>query len=220
MPGDSTSTNTLEVTLKSLKLRPGMLLQIQPMHDGAAWVEAQFLAGLPGKGIMTAPHNINYEMKAGVDFSIRGFTGQHDFEFASRVLQSFTDPFPYALLCYPDKVEARVVRKAMRMKAQLPATAARQGKPALPVHLIDLSVAGAMIQSSQALGTTGDQLDLGFSLVVENNTMNFQLVAQIAHSTEADDGFRLGLMFKNITQNDKLALHYFAASSAEDNLAT
>lgn len=219
MPGDSTSTNTLEVTLKSLRLRPGMLLQIQPMRGGAAAVEAQFLAALPGKGIMVAPHNIDYEIVASADYGVKGFTGQHDFEFATRVLQTFTDPFPYALLCYPEKVDARVVRQAMRMNAQLPATATPNGKDAVAVKLIDLSVAGALIRSAEPLGTIGDQLGLGFSLLVENNMIDLQLVAQIAHSSEADDGFRVGLMFKNVSRNDTLALHCFALSSAAESAA-
>jgi hypothetical protein len=221
MPSDSTSTELSEVSLKSLKLRSGMHLQLKPMRDGADGVEAQFLAALPGKGIMTAPHNADYQMKAGEDYSVCGFTGQHDFQFASRVLQTFTDPFAYALLAYPDKVEARSVRKAMRMKALLPARAKPQDHAdSFTVILVDLSVSGAMIRSPQSLGNTGDQIDLSFMLDVENSKVQLRIAAQIAHSVEGPDGIRVGLMFKNLEQNDRLALQCFVMASAEDGAAS
>jgi hypothetical protein len=218
MPSDSIGTDLSEVSLKSLKLRSGMHLQIRPAKNSAEWVEAQFLAALPGKGIMTAPHNGDYQVKSGEDFSIRGFTGQYDFQFASRVMQTFTDPFTYVLLAYPDKVEARAVRKAMRMKALLPARAKpHDQEDSFTVILIDLSVAGALIRSPQSLGNTGDQIDLNFALDVENSTVELRLAAQIAHSAEGTDGVRVGLMFKSLEQNDRLALHCFAMASAEES---
>jgi hypothetical protein len=221
MPSDSIGTDLSEVSLKSLKLRSGMPLQIRPMQDSAEGVEAQFLAALPGKGIMTAPHNADYRMKAGENCSVCGFTGQYDFQFASRVLQTFTDPFAYALLAYPDKVEARAVRKAMRMKALLPARAKPQGQEdSFTVILVDLSVAGAMIRSPQSLGNTGDQIHLSFMLDVENSKVQLRVVAQIAHSAEGSDGIRIGLMFKNLESNDRLALHCFSLAAANEGVAT
>lgn len=218
MLSDSIGADLSEVSLKSLKLRSGMHLQIRPVNDSAEWVEVQFLAALPGKGIMTAPHDGNYQVKPGEDYSVRGFTGRYDFQFASRVLQMFTDPFAYALLEYPDTVEARAVRKAMRMKALLPARAKPHGlDDSFTVILVDLSVAGALIRSPQSLGNTGDQIDLNFALDVENSTVELRLAAQIAHTAEGTDGIRVGLMFRNLEQNDRLALRCFAMASDEEN---
>lgn len=216
MSDDATLPQISEINLRTLKLQPGTMLQIQHASDGATLSEAQFIAALPGKGVMTAPHDSELEMEVGEEYHIRGFTGQYDFLFSSRVLQNFTAPFPYALLAYPEHVKARLVRKAMRMKTLLPATVSSQEhKTPLPVTLIDLSAAGAMINAPQTMGSTGKQLDLRFSVEIDNHKIDLKLLAQIAHSAETTDGCRVGLMFKGLAPNDKMALQCFVMSLAQ-----
>lgn len=216
MPGEAISTSVSEVSFKDLKMRPGTLVQIEPESGGIEAIEAQFIAVLPGKGIMLSPHEIAEEPAVGENHTIRGFTGQYDFIFSASVLQNFKAPFAYALFAYPQKVKARLVRKAMRMKALLPATIGTAGRDgALPVTLLDFSVAGAMIKVPHALGANGESLELGFSFDVDDSRINLKLAAQIAHSGDTPDGYRVGLMFTGLSANDKMALRCFAASLSE-----
>jgi hypothetical protein len=62
-------------------------------------------------------------------------------------------------------------------------------------------------------------VDLSFALDIENSKVELRLAAQIAHSGEGADGIRVGLMFKNLAQNDMLALQCFAMASAEEGAA-
>lgn len=216
MSGEGISTSVSEVSFKELKMRPGTLVQIGPEAGSHGAIEAQFVATLPGKGIMLSPYDSPEELAVGENHVVRGFTGQYDFVFSASVLQNFKAPFAYALFAYPEKVQARLVRKAMRLKTSLPANiGAPGGNGALPVTLLDFSVAGAMIKAPQALGANGESLELAFSFDIDNSRINLKLAAQIAHSGDTPDGYRIGLMFSGLSTNDKMALRCFAASLSE-----
>lgn len=217
MPNDSTSAVS-DISLKSLKLRPGMSLQVQRSGQDARR-EAQFLAAIDGKGVMVGPHTSvgATGMKAGEDYLVRGFTGQYDFSFSGRVIQTFEEPFTYALLAYPGAVQARLVRRAMRMKTSVSAVATPEGAAASPATLIDVSVAGAMVKAPAQLGPVGASLTLAFSVEVDGTRANLSLAAAICHSNRCDsgEGYNVGLAFKSATANDKLVLHYLVQSGAE-----
>ena len=217
MPNESTSAVS-DISLKSLKLRPGMSLQVQRSGQDASR-EAQFLAAIDGKGVMVGPHTSAGAtgMKAGEDYLVRGFTGQYDFAFSGRVIQTFEEPFTYALLAYPSAVQARLVRRAMRMKTSVPALATPEGAAAASVTLIDVSVAGAMVKSPAQLGAVGAGVTLAFSVDIDKSRANLGLAASICHSNRCDsgEGYNVGLVFKSATANDKLVLHYLVQSGTD-----
>ncbi len=223
MSDDSTVTEVAEVSFESLKLRPGMHLQIRHAAQKSPHGEVQLIGAVRGQSIMVAlkgDNGVKTGLEAGKDYVIRGFSGQHDFSFSSHVTQIFKAPFPYAMLVYPGTVEARVVRKAIRIKTSLPATVSPQGKNMpLPVTLADLSVAGAMLDSSARLGNPGEVVNLSFSVDFENNKIELALAATIRYANQSDSGsgFSIGVEFKDVTQNDKLVLHYVAQSYATDD---
>lgn len=215
MSNESTLAAVTDVSLKSLKLRPGMSLQVQRAGQDASR-EAQFLAAIDGKGVMVGPHTTAGAtgMKAGEDYVVRGFTGQYDFSFSGRVIQTFEEPFTYALLAYPSAVKGRLVRRAMRMKTSVPALATPENTPAAAVTLIDVSVAGAMIKSPAQLGAVGSSMTLAFSVDVDKTSANVSLAGSICHSNRCDsgEGYNIGLAFKSVAANDKLVLHYLVQS--------
>src|ERR1035437_8629164 len=114
---------TQTLGFKALKLRVGLALQAQGVAAGARKEEAQFLAAVDLKGIMLGPYRSGdtIALTSGSEYIIRGFTGQYDFSFNTKVIQTFEKPFIYALLEYPPTVNARLVRCAMRMKTSFPA---------------------------------------------------------------------------------------------------
>jgi hypothetical protein len=211
-----------EVDLQTLRLRPGIFLQTQHVAANSPKFESQFIAAIDGKGIMLAPFEVagvKTGMKAGEEYLIRGFTGQHDFSFSSQVILIFELPFAYTLLAYPSTVKIKTVRKSMRMKTSLPATVSPRGqKTPVAATLIDLSVAGAMIKSPSSLSAVGSQVDLNFSVEFEGDVVDLVIVATICHGKQSDpeEGFMIGLSFKDMPRNDKLILHYFTQLLAEE----
>lgn len=222
----STETNThdtvLRMPLKALALRSGMALQTRRLVEGTSKKEAQYFGAIEGKGVMVGPHSSDATqtgLEAGEVCVVRGFTGQYEFSFISKVLQTFEKPFAYALLAYPAQVDAKKVRQSLRTKVSWP-TSARpltQGANATPheaaaqlVDLVDLSTDGAMVRTDQALGAVGQHVQLVMDLNVESQAVQLELRGRICHHNRAPDetDYFVGLAFETTSQNDRLLLNY------------
>jgi PilZ domain len=221
MPNDTNHAPVTDVGLRSLKLRPGVALQTQGVAPGSPKLEAQFLAAIEGKGVMVGPQAASSGkslLKAGDEYTVQGFTGQHDFSFKAQVIQTFDVPFVYALLVYPKVVQARMVRRSMRMKTSLPATVSLPGgSRVVSAMLIDVSPFGAMVHAPGIVGVIGDLVNLAVGVDFEGELVNLAIPAVLCHSHQADagDGVHVGLSFKTVSQRDRLILHYLAQSSTD-----
>ncbi len=205
--------------LKALGLRTGMALQTRRLVEGASKKEAQFFGAIEGKGVMVGPlgpDGVKTELDEGEICVVRGFTGQYEFSFLSKVLQTFQKPFAYALLAYPAQVDATLVRQSMRTKTSWPTTVhvpPKNGQAdAGPqdATLVDISLQGAMIKTDSALGTVGDTITVGIAITFDNTPVLLSLAAGICHNNRGtnDPAYYIGLAFKNLTQHDKLVLHF------------
>lgn len=222
MNPDISSATVSTLPLRALRLRPGMALQTRRIVEGASKKESLFLAAIEGKGVMVGPvgpDGAKTGLEEGEVCIVRGFTGQHEFSFLSRVLQTFERPFAYALLQYPKHADARLVRQSMRIKTSMPAVVLLPDDDATQtpdsnVTLIDVSTAGAMVRSTTSLAAVGTELVLSFSVDFESAPVHLSLRCAICHSnpTSERDGFFTGLAFKALTQHDKLVLHYMTES--------
>lgn len=213
-----------EIDLKTLKLRAGMFLQTQRMEKNSPNYEAQFLGVIEGKCLMVVPVgtlSIKNGMKSGETFIIRGFTGQYDFYFTTKVIQAFDftfrEPsFAYAVLSYPESVEARKVRNSIRIHTSLPATVTGiADRKAQSATLLDLSADGALGRSGEALGAVGDAVSLEFSIGPDGVLSYVVIVARVCHVHIGDDGYLTGLLFENISSADRLMIREFVLANAE-----
>jgi hypothetical protein len=215
----ATTPDVNRVPLKTLGLRTGMALQTRRLAEGASKKEAQFYGAIEGKGVMVGPlgpDGVKTELDEGDVCVVRGFTGQYEFSFLSKVLQTFQKPFAYALLAYPAQVDATLVRQSMRTKTSWPSSVhvpPKNGAPDLgqqDASLVDISMQGAMIKTQSALATVGDQVTLGLTVTFDNAPVQLELAATICHNNRgaSDNAYYIGLAFKNLTQHDKLVLHF------------
>jgi len=209
--------------LKALGLRTGMALQTRRLVEGASKKESQFFGAIEGKGVMVGPmgpEGVSTELDDGEVCVVRGFTGQYEFSFLSKVLQTFQKPFAYALLAYPAQVDARLVRQSMRTKTSWPTTVQTVPKdglaaPApLEATLVDISMHGAMIKATSSLSTVGDLVTLGMTVTFDDAPVTLNVAASICHNNRsaADSAYYVGLAFRNLTQHDKLVLNFVTQS--------
>ncbi len=205
--------------LKALGLRTGMALQTRRLVEGATKKESQFFGAIESKGVMVGPmgaEGVKTELEEGEICVVRGFTGQYEFSFLSKVLQTFQKPFAYALLAYPAQVDATLVRQSMRTKTSWPTTVQVPAKNDAPetspmtATLVDISMQGAMIKTESALSTVGDKVNLCIAMNFDNAPAPLNVVASICHNNRSlkDDNFYIGLAFTNLTQQDKLLLNF------------
>lgn len=215
MDADTAQPEVKRMPLKALGLRTGMALQTRRLKEGASKKESQFFGAIEGKGVMVGPigaEAIQTGLEEGEVCVVRGFTGQYEFSFLSKVLQTFEKPFAYALLAYPAQVDAHLVRKSMRIRTSWPSTVTlpEPGAAAIAVQLIDMSASGAMIKAPTGLSSLGAMVQLGMAIELDGNPAALQLQASICHNNRAtqDDGYFVGLAFKNLSQQDRLVLNY------------
>jgi hypothetical protein len=160
-------------------------------------------------------------MKAGETFVVRGFTGQYDFHFVSKVIQAFDFTFrepyyAYAVLSWPESVQARKVRNSLRIRTSLPATlTAVATREAQPVTIVDLSADGALVRSGDTAGAIGDLVSLEFSLGEDGALSYVVAVARICHVHVGDEGCLSGLLFEQISPSDRVLVREFVVSQAD-----
>lgn len=222
MPNDLKRGESLDVSMKALRLRPGIVLNIQRMREGAPVIGAKFIAAIESKGVMLTPSVMDghkTEINIGEEYLIQGFTGQTDFSFTAPVLNVFKAPFAHALFAYPATVNAKEVRKSMRMKTALPATISPRGEEnPLKVSIVDLSIDGAMISSPGFLGGVGNLFDLVIPIQFDDVNNSLHIVAKLRHRTGTDnEGGKIGLSFENLSWEHKLLLNYFLGRITEEN---
>ncbi len=202
-----------QLPLKAMRLRAGMALQTKRLVAGSTKREGQFLAAMEGKGVMVGPQGPDGEQTGLVEGEIcvvRGFTGQYEFSFLSKVLQTFEKPFPYALLAYPKHVDARLVRRSMRTKADWPTQVWRDDAPAQrhAARLLDVSATGAMVQLPVNLSIVGQPVRLAMEAELDGDTQRLEVAAMVCHASAAPGGgYHLGVAFTDLTPQDKLVLH-------------
>ena len=164
-----------------MRLRAGMTLQTKRLVQGSTLKDAQFLAAIESKGVMVGPvgpDGVSTGLEVGEVCIVRGFTGQHEFSFLSKVLQTFETPFAYALLSYPKQVDARQVRQSMRIVTSLPAQLREPGQSVMSAQettLIDISTAGAMVRTS-----TGHLVGMAFTGLTRQDKLMLHYITRIA----------------------------------------
>jgi hypothetical protein len=210
--------------LKALKLRAGLFLQTQRLVGGSPLYEAAFLGAIEGKALFLVPvgtFSIKAGMKAGDHFVVRGFTGQYDFQFEAKVVQAFDFTFrepayAYAVLEYPQVVQARKVRNSLRIRTSTPVTATpRNGQPACEARMLDISVDGALLRAPVDLGWVGELVHVAFSLGGDEDLAYLEGLARICHRREDADGLLFGLLFENLNERDRLRLREFVLDASE-----
>lgn len=216
--------NLIRLSFKALGMRTGMALQTRRLIDGASKKESQFFGAIESKGVMVGPmgpDGVKTELEEGEVCVVRGFTGQYEFSFLSKVLQTFEQPFAYALLAYPNQVDARMVRQSLRTKTSWPTQVGAAGTDFGPgqtlqaVTLLDLSLQGAMIEAPSALGAIGDVIPFAMWVDVDGSPATLSVRARICHNNKsvAVLGFLVGMAFTDLTQQDKLLLHFLTQAS-------
>lgn len=222
---ETTQEIVTRLPLKSLGLRTGMALQTRRLVEGASKKESQFFGAIESKGVMVGPlgpEGVKTELEEGEVCVVRGFTGQYEFSFLSKVLQTFEKPFAYALLAYPAQVDARKVRQSMRTKTswptrvRLPASPGAAAGETCDVTLLDLSLQGAMVEARSPLGAIGDEITVQMNAQVEHAPALLNMTARICHNNRSGNGqtYCIGMAFRGITQQDKLLLHYLTQTAA------
>lgn len=134
---------------------------IQHFSTIIGWVKDEYLiVKVPFES--NAPISIN----EGDKLTIRVFSGVNVCSFSCMVQRVFPRPLFYAHLTFPRSIQGTSLRAAMRVKVDIPAQVTTQSG-ATSVFLVNLSVSGALIESSKQLPDGDAQVGLSFYLIAQ-----------------------------------------------------
>jgi hypothetical protein len=209
-----------EVAFSTLKLRPGVRLQLQDRQRVSRALVAEFAAAIRDKSIfvsLLAEAGVSERLQAGEQFQVGGFNGLCEFVFTSQVMQVMTDPFYYIQMSYPEVVRIKVVRDVMRFECAISVVAIQEGSgKRIPGEMKDISAAGAMIEAAIPLGERGEKVTIEIKMQYEDKNVELNLPSVIRY-TAKDNGsiIRSGLEFSHVPWNDQLVLYYLIYSLLE-----
>ena len=207
-----------------LNLQVGEALQIQFMDDetrGQFYVKV--LGFLPERGvIVTAPDNAGQAMsvREGRAVLARSYSGEHARGFTCTVLRSCTQPYAYLHLSYPSKIETMLERQSSRVRSAL-AVGVRMPDMAedardIPAVIRDLSLTGAQLLASAAVGRSGDRITVKARLPIAkigDQPVDLPaLIRNAAEETGVHDSlwrFRCGIEFDSLDAQTTLVLRAY-----------
>lgn len=212
----SPSDQPVEVDFDAIRLYPGAEMQVQSLADVAqVRHKVRFIGFIKDKSLLVTLPLKNGErmwMEEGQTFIVRGFNGKYAYAFTTPVIRARAHPFPYLHFAWPLEVECQLVRNALRVAVSLPAAISQAGGQPVTVTILDLSASGALIDSPVEAGAAGDHVQLDFAVDFEGDAMKLGIPSAVIrkiYQKESEAGYRIGLGFEHISQNDSLILHYF-----------
>ena len=213
MTDNAVLKNNSIIHFSALRLRAGTWLKLSHFLGEEPAYDVEFVAAIHGKSIFVSqPDAPSGGIRVGDQYAIYGFNGTSEFTFAAEILQLQDGPFFYAQLTYPDAVEVRVVRDALRVNVSIPVLVMPDGSSSHVSGAIkDLSVKGAMVESAIPAGRVGDKVSLVFSTEIDaRGKVDLDIPARIIYvrKPDAEGVFRSGLEFGHIARDDELILYY------------
>jgi len=202
------------VGFEQMRLQIGEVLRISPQEAGTPQVHyaVQYIGGLSGKGFITTLPVSGDKllwMPPGSLYVMRVLCGTHAYAFTSQVIRARATPYPHVHFRYPATVQARKVRKSLRVGMHL-AVELVAGGNTLAATLLDLSMHGARIEADTPV--EGDTVELVLPIRLDEADSRLRLAARVRNRQGAEGNApsrRLGLEFDKLAEQDALLLHYF-----------
>ncbi|MDO9052524.1 MAG: flagellar brake protein [Gallionella sp.] len=209
-----TSEQSVRMELEALRLYPGAAMYIQSQSDGShTRHKVQFIGTIKGKSLLvTLPFENGKGMwiQAGHTFVVRGFNGIYAYALSTQVIRARAHPYAYIHFSWPRAVDCQMVRKSLRVETSLPARVTLADNSKVNVTLLDLSAPGSMLATPAAIGAVGEHARIEFTVDYEGeaHVLNIPFIIRNIHPKEDGSGFRVGVGFESLAQNDALILHY------------
>jgi hypothetical protein len=200
------------VDFDSIRLKVGDTLQMQPVGTSeAAHYAVRYMGALKDESLLTTLPIVDNEglwMRYNGEYIFRVLAGSHIYAFVSRLIKARAHPYPYAHFAFPDKVEARRVRRSPRIKLHLATQAEKADGSSLPITLLDLSLHGALLEADTPLGESGDTVRITLPAFLSEANRKLAIKADIRNVTDGEQP-KYGLEFHRLDDDDVLQLHFF-----------
>lgn len=171
-------TKKSKIEFEDMNLQVGVRLQIMLKDTSVPTVLYTTLIGFVlGEYLLLQIPQDNGEpvsIPQAATVAIRVFSGVSVFTFDSRVESIVSEPRAYMLLTFPDNIQKVGLRKAVRVKANLPVRILNPADREVlkEATLSDISLSGALVSTSNPLGSSGDNILIEFSIKVQPQNLD------------------------------------------------
>ncbi|WP_394792370.1 flagellar brake protein [Rhodoferax sp.] len=217
-------TKKATIEFEDMNLQVGVRLQIMLSQAANPTVHYTTLIGfVSGEYLLLKLPQDAAAMKQGEEVIIRVFSGVSVFTFSSKIEAVVTSPRVFMHLAFPTTIQKVGLRKAVRVKANLPVKIKNAVDPKAfkMATLSDISLSGALVSTARPLGAAGDVIQIEFTLrdqasnkdVTIETTASIRSVQQSAGSTADGATFHTvyshGINFHDISLADQATLQNF-----------
>lgn len=163
-----------KIDFEDMNLQVGVRLQIMPKQASTPTVQYTSLIGFVSDDylLLQIPQQDGKpsEVVAGTEVALRVFSGVSVFTFDATVEAVMSSPRSFLLLSFPNNIQKVGLRKAVRVKANIPVRIANQSDRDVikEATLSDISLSGALVSTSNPLGAAGDTIHIEFSVLVQS----------------------------------------------------
>ncbi len=163
-----------KIEFEDMNLQVGVRLQIMPKQAHSPTVQYTSLIGFVADDclLLQIPQQDGkaVEVKAGTEVALRVFSGVSVFTFEARIEAVMQTPRAFLVLSFPSNIQKVGLRKAVRVKANIPVRVVNPGSRDVlkEATLSDISLSGALVSTSNPLGSTGDTINIEFSILVQS----------------------------------------------------
>jgi c-di-GMP-binding flagellar brake protein YcgR len=191
-------------------------MQIADAIDDTQY-SVRYLGGLKGQSIMTTLPSIDGNalwLKPGGSYIFRALNGMFVHGFTTRVIKARAKPYAYAHFVYPEHIDTRQVRRAARVRLNMPSRVEMADGTWVDVLLQDLSLNGVLLQAPRAIGLVGNDVRVELPISLDEIDRHLSLAATLRNSAVVGKDpesaqVRCGLEFGRLSNDDTLLLHYF-----------
>jgi c-di-GMP-binding flagellar brake protein YcgR len=131
------------------------------------------------------------------------------------VLRACRLPFHYVHLSFPEIIQGSVIRKATRVRTELPVSVSveQPGADATPGTVLNISASGLLLRTRAALGDRGSPVRLRFELPLHGIDTRLEIDASIRNVREDADEegieYQYGVDFHELQPSDHMVVKAF-----------
>lgn len=163
-----------KIEFEDMNLQVGVRLQIMPKQATSPTVQYTSLIGFVTDDclLLQIPQQDGkaVEVTAGSEVALRVFSGVSVFTFDARIEAVLKTPRSFLVLSFPANIQKVGLRKAVRVKANIPVRVINPATHEVlkEATLSDISLSGALVSTSNPLGSTGETIHIVFSIMVQS----------------------------------------------------
>ena len=204
-------------TFEDMRLAVGDRLQIEcTARTGVRRAFVRVVGYVEGVSLMVSTPVVagrRVELVENDPVIVRVFSRQSAFAFRASVLRACRLPFDYLHLSFPTVIQGSVIRKATRVRTQIPVRASSPaGDETGEGTMLNLSATGALIHTHAALGEQGAIVQLHFDVLLHEVHSELRIAAEIRNVQQEPDAegegleYHYGVDFHELVPEDRMKI--------------